>query len=253
MQGILGFLAIVWFGWLAYRIVAKVFWAGATAFGWAKDLGQDTIRLLEEADPTGEQTGRLRMAVCFIRLGLFVAAADGDVSQEEIESIRSFFVRHGADEHFLSFVDRIIVEAARGSNFSETMRVVGEVVTDETEKLYLCASLLDVAAADGRIDKEELVVVFAIMEGMGFDADQRAEFLQSMLPSDDESDERSEALETLGLDEGATAEEIKKAYRRNAVKYHPDKVEHLGPEFTDVARRKFERVRKAYDLLQIMD
>ncbi|NLB26548.1 MAG: DnaJ domain-containing protein, partial [Bacteroidales bacterium] len=45
----------------------------------------------------------------------------------------------------------------------------------------------------------------------------------------------------------ASDEELKKAYRRMAMKYHPDKVSHLGEEFREAAKEKFQRVNQAYN------
>ena len=52
---------------------------------------------------------------------------------------------------------------------------------------------------------------------------------------------------TLGLDPGASMEEIKKAYRKMSMKYHPDKVRHLGEEFRTVAEQKMKDLNAAYD------
>jgi DnaJ like chaperone protein len=40
---------------------------------------------------------------------------------------------------------------------------------------------------------------------------------------------------------------VKKAYRRMAMKYHPDKVSHLGEEFQEVAKDKFQKVHSAFN------
>lgn len=55
--------------------------------------------------------------------------------------------------------------------------------------------------------------------------------------------------EILGLKSGASREEIKAAYKKLAAQYHPDKVQHLGQEFQDLAHKKFVAVQKAYDTL----
>ena len=51
----------------------------------------------------------------------------------------------------------------------------------------------------------------------------------------------------LGLEKGASEEEIKKAYRKLSMKYHPDKVGHLGEEFRNVAEEKMKEINEAYD------
>jgi uncharacterized membrane protein YkvA (DUF1232 family) len=56
--------------------------------------------------------------------------------------------------------------------------------------------------------------------------------------------------EVLGLNQDATAEEVKRAYRNLAGQYHPDKVSHLGEEFRALAERKFKEIQRAYDELR---
>ncbi len=50
----------------------------------------------------------------------------------------------------------------------------------------------------------------------------------------------------LGLAPGASAEEIRQAYRELAAKYHPDKVQHLGEEFQRLAEQRFKEIQAAY-------
>ncbi len=59
-----------------------------------------------------------------------------------------------------------------------------------------------------------------------------------------------DAWTVLGLARGASSEEIKKAYRELAGKYHPDKVAHLGDEFKVLAEERFKKVQAAYQELK---
>ena len=54
----------------------------------------------------------------------------------------------------------------------------------------------------------------------------------------------------LGIHRNASAEEIRKAYRQLANKYHPDKVSHLGDEFRELAERRFKEIQRAYQELK---
>jgi DnaJ like chaperone protein len=64
----------------------------------------------------------------------------------------------------------------------------------------------------------------------------------------DSSDVRS-AYEVLEIERGSSREEIKRAYRQLAGKYHPDKVEHLGDEFKKLAEKRFKEIQQAYQEL----
>ncbi len=55
--------------------------------------------------------------------------------------------------------------------------------------------------------------------------------------------------EILGVPPNATKKEIQSAYKAAIKKYHPDKVSHLGKEFSQLANDKFVEIQKAYDFL----
>jgi DnaJ like chaperone protein len=58
------------------------------------------------------------------------------------------------------------------------------------------------------------------------------------------------AYEVLELSPACTDDEIKKAYRRMGMKYHPDKVNSLGEDVKQSATEKFRKVKDAYDHLK---
>jgi len=53
----------------------------------------------------------------------------------------------------------------------------------------------------------------------------------------------------LGIEKDASKAEIKTAYKKLIARYHPDKVQHLGKEFQELAHKKFVAIQKAYDIL----
>ena len=55
--------------------------------------------------------------------------------------------------------------------------------------------------------------------------------------------------ELLQIATSAPADEIKRAFRREIARYHPDKVQHLGPEFQEIAASKAAELTEAYKTL----
>ena len=58
------------------------------------------------------------------------------------------------------------------------------------------------------------------------------------------AESKRDYYEVLGVSKNATADEIKKAYRKMAIKYHPDK----NPGDKE-AEEKFKEAAEAYDVL----
>ena len=55
--------------------------------------------------------------------------------------------------------------------------------------------------------------------------------------------------EVLGISPNSSKKEIQNAYKEAIKKYHPDKLSHLGEEFSHLANEKFLEIQKAYDIL----
>lgn len=54
----------------------------------------------------------------------------------------------------------------------------------------------------------------------------------------------------LGVEPGASQDDIRRAYRRLATQYHPDKVAHLGADLRHLAEQKFKAIQAAYEVLK---
>lgn len=79
----------------------------------------------------------------------------------------------------------------------------------------------------------------------------QTESYNSSRPSQEESEPSAEKdpYKVLGVSRNATPEEIKSAYRKQAQRYHPDRVSHLGEELQQLAKQKFLEIQKAYEIL----
>ena len=62
--------------------------------------------------------------------------------------------------------------------------------------------------------------------------------------------EVNSAYSVLGVSPSASDDEVKAAYRRMAMKNHPDKVATLGPDIQKAAAEKFRQVQEAYESIK---
>jgi len=60
---------------------------------------------------------------------------------------------------------------------------------------------------------------------------------------------KKDFYEVLGISKGASDSEIKKAYRKKAMKYHPDKYTNATEKEKKEAERKFKEINEAYQVL----
>jgi DnaJ like chaperone protein len=54
----------------------------------------------------------------------------------------------------------------------------------------------------------------------------------------------------LGLDKSASDTDLKKSFRKLAIKYHPDKVANLGEDHQKAAKDKFQKLTAAYERIK---
>lgn len=181
-----------------------------------------------------------------ISLLVLIAAmmkADDRVVKSELDYVKKFFIQNfgqsTASEALIMLRDMLkqdIPVTDVCDQISENM--------DYSSRLQLLHLLFDISIADNAIHASELELIERMSGYLGIAFSDFLSIRNMFIP---ETDSYYKILE---IDPSATDEEVKKAYRRMAMKYHPDKVNHLGEEFRKIADEKIKKVNQAYEKIK---
>ncbi|MCX6249125.1 MAG: TerB family tellurite resistance protein [Bacteroidetes bacterium] len=185
-------------------------------------------------------TARDDFAMSLLVLSAAVMKADGKVVKSELDYVKNFFLaQFGVDEteRLLPILREILKQDI---NVPDVSIQIGQYM-DYSSRLQLMHYLFGIAQADGQIDVSEVDIIERISASMGI---HPAEFasIKAMFIKD-----LNNAYSILEIIPDATDDEVKKAYRRLAVQYHPDKVAHLGEDIKKSATEKFQKLNAAYE------
>jgi DnaJ like chaperone protein len=198
------------------------------------------------AQPTGARRPRRATAADFeISLLVLTAAvmrADGKVVKSELNYVKRFFVQQFGESRTAEHLGTLRELLKQPFD----LRGVAAQIRDNMEhplRLQLLHYLFGIARADGGIDDAELRTLEDIAQYMGI-SHKDFDSIKGMF-----GNTISAYYKVLEIEENADEAEVKKAYRRMAQKYHPDKVSTLGEEFQQAAHEKFQKVHEAYEAI----
>ena len=174
-----------------------------------------------------------------------IMKADGRVDKSELAVVKKFLVANFGEQGALdalqilkNLLDQHIDETEVAMQISQNLNY--------SSKLELLHLLFDIAYADGEIVSSELATIQRIANIFRID---RLDFESVKAPYMKHVDS-DWAYKSLEIEPSATNDEIKKAYRQMAMKYHPDKVNDLGDDVKKSATEKFRSVNEAYEELK---
>jgi len=169
-----------------------------------------------------------------------VMKADGKVLKSELEYVKKFMVQNFGTASAQEGTKMLRDILKQSIPVSEVCRQI-QMNMNYSARLQLLHFLFGVALADGHVDETERKVIERISSEMGI-GNSDFESIQAMFVRNIDSD-----YKILEIEQNASNDELKKAYRRMAMKYHPDKVSHLGDDFQKAAKDKFQKVSQAYE------
>jgi DnaJ like chaperone protein len=191
------------------------------------------------------------MASLLVLFG-YVTRADGQVMSSEVQYVKRFLVQNFGTDFARDMMQMYKDIVKQDYPIAPVCKQIRANVPYH-ERLELLHLLYGTARADGALNQAELNAISEIADAMSIKIqDQRS--IRAMFTGGGSRGRSRQstvatsqnAYEILGVDRNVSDEEVKEAYRKLARKYHPDKVSHLGKEFTSIAEEKFKAINDAY-------
>ncbi|MDR2886842.1 MAG: TerB family tellurite resistance protein [Bacteroidales bacterium] len=191
----------------------------------------------------GSHTAQGDFRVSLIVLVAAVMKVDGKVVKLELDYVKQFFVRQFGQESAREALALLKDILKKDILVRDICRQISANM-DYSSRLQLLHLLLNISLADGAINKAEIDLIEKISGALEISGSDFVSIRNMFIPETDSS------YKILEIDRTATDDDIKKAYRKMAMKYHPDKVGHLGDDFRQAADDKFKKVNEAYNKIK---
>lgn len=183
--------------------------------------------------------------VALIVLSAAVMKADHRVLKSELAYVKRFLSANFSDEKALELL-RLTKEILNKEIDVQKVCVQVRQHMSHAQRLQLMHFLIGIAKADGTIDAREVQILKEISKFLYVSMQD----FSSMDAMHTANPSKKTYLKVLELEENASQEEIKSAYRRLVKKYHPDKLGDVGEDVKQAALDKFRKVQEAYEFLK---
>lgn len=185
-------------------------------------------------------------------LSSYIIKADNKIMHSEMEFVRQF-LRQNFGEQAVNQGQEILlklfeiqkkqgVQVFRNTIHQSCAEIKHNM--DISQRLQLLNYLVIIAKVDGYISPEEIKALKEVARHLGLTAKD----VDSMLNMENGARTNrniEDAYKVLGLSSTATDDEVKVAYRKMALKHHPDRVASLGEDIRKAAEKKFQDINDA--------
>ena len=211
------------------------------ALGSAFDATSITVKSDDKTTYTSNGTPYVGdFAASLLVLSAAVMRSDGKILKSELDFVKNFLAQQFGEDHAQQQL-LMLKEILKQEIPLHDICIQVKQYMPHAQRLQIIHYLFGISKADGDVNELEIRTIQTIANYLGIST---ADFssLKAMYFRDVNSDYKILEIETSVSDE-----EIKKAYRKMAVKFHPDKVAALGDEIQKAAKEKFQKVQQAYE------
>ena len=231
-------------GWAIGGPIGALFGVGiGSMFDGSKSLFQNN---------TASSGARNSFMMSLLVLSAAVMKADQRVMRSELEFVKEFLRRNfgpAAVPEGLALLKDLLGKEIRVEEVATQIALHMPV----SQRLQLFHYLCGIAWSDGVMDPSELALlrqIALLMRLSAADVESILAMFQGGARETTSQQDLDQAYRVLEIEPTASDEELKKAYRRMAMKYHPDKVATLGEDVRKGAEEKFKALSKAYELIK---
>jgi DnaJ like chaperone protein len=182
-------------------------------------------------------------ALSMVVLSAAVMQADARVLKSELDYVKQFF-RTNFGQAQAEQLTLALREALKNPVDVRGVCMQIRAHMPHAKRLLLLQYLYGIAQADGNVDPREVELIRRMATALGISDKDRAS-IEAPFHSD-----KPDPYTMLEIARDASDTEIKKAYRRLALKFHPDKVRDMGEAYAKQAEARFLEVQDAYESLK---
>jgi len=193
---------------------------------------------------------RNEFELCLLILAAEVVRAEHPVRPEEVKYIRNFFIQNFGKKNIESRMD--FLNTILEKEFSvRKIALQIKKIKSHAIRLQLVHFMFAIAEADGDISPKETNVIQLISSHLGIsNKDYKSIHAMFIGSTAIASVDMNTYYTILEVNPKASDEEVKKAYRRMAKKFHPDRVSTLGEDVQKAAQVKFQKLLEAYEMVK---
>lgn len=179
-----------------------------------------------------------------LMLSAAVMKADGKVLKSELTFVKDFFRQQMGPRFTGQHLQELKNYVSQDHLAIDEVCQMLKMQAPQQMRVQLIQYLYAIAKSDGHVSAKENDVIEQISRLMSVSAQQHQDVAQHKF----RDVKKDYAL--LGVGTNADMSEVKKAYRKLALKYHPDKVSQLDQKAQEEAKVKFQKIQEAYESIR---